>query len=165
MPTKRDSYGEHDNRTPGDRRRGLVIAPNDCDKRLVDAQVEIAVLKAELRNHREYTQQALDIAKSHLESKIHELNDLRKQYEQSIKELFTKAEHSFFEKEIKNRLKGMDETISRNSSRLDKIENEKSTNENIITTERNRTLKYVVIIGLIFTALEFFLKFIPFGIK
>ena len=139
--------------------------PDDCDKRLVDAQVEIAVLKTELRNHKDATQHALVLADNHLNTKIHELNDLRKQYEQSIKELFTKAEHAFFEKEIKNRLKGMDETISRNSGRLDKIETEKSTNENIITTERNRTLKYVVILGLIFTVLELFIKYFPAGVK
>ena len=163
MTTKRNEFGDPENRTPGDRRRGLVTVPNDCDKRLVDAQVEIAVLKTELRNHKESTQQALVVADNHLNTKIHELNDLRKQYEQSVKELFTKAEHAFFEKEIKNRLKGMDETIGRNSGRLDKIETEKSTNENIITTERNRTLKYVVILGLFFTLVEFLIKYFPRG--
>ena len=135
--------------------------PDDCDKRLVAAQVEIAVLKTELRNHQDSTEKALEIAKDHLEVKIHELNDLRKQYEQSVKELFTKNEHAFYEKEMKSRLRGIDDTIARNSSRLDKMETEKSTNRDIIITERHRTLKYVVIIGLLFTAMELFLKYVP----
>ena len=158
MATKRE-FGERENRTPGDRRSTCM--PDDCDKRLVAAQVEIAVLKTELRNHKDSTEKALEIARNHLEVKIHELNDLRKQYEQSVKELFTKNEHAFYEKEMKGRLRGIDDTISRNSTRLDKMETEKSTNRDIIVTERHRTLKYVVIIGLLFTAMELFLKYAP----
>ena len=128
---------------------------------LVAAQIEIAVLKTELRNHKDSTEKALEIARTHLEVKIHELNDLRRQYEQSVKELFTKSEHAFYEKEMKGRLRGMDDTIVRNSGRLDKMETEKSANKDILITERHRTLKYVVIIGLFFTAMELFIKYSP----
>jgi hypothetical protein len=141
MTTKRDQYGNPDNRTPGDRRSTCMSVPEKlCDEK--------HSYMNQIINHRfDSMDQALKLRSAELERRLEGLNELRQQVvrdrDQFVKRETYEMRVGYYDKYIEDTRMGHQELINR------------------VTVIETRSVVWTSVIGVAFTLLQILLHFFP----
>jgi len=143
MPTKRNEFGEHDNRTPGDRRTPCMAV----DSKLCD---EKHAYMGRLIDHRfESMDRAVIERTKELERRLEGLNELRQQVvrdrDQFVKRETYEMRVGYYDKYIEDTRMGHQELVNR------------------VTVIETRSIVWTSVIGVAFTILQVLLHFFPRG--
>lgn len=141
MPTKRNEFGEHDNRTPGDRRSGCMAVPEKlCDEK--------HAYMNQLIDHRfDAMDQALKLRAAELERRLEGLNELRSQVVKD-RDQFVKKEA--YEMRVMYYDKHIDDTRLTHQGLVNRV-----------TVIETRSIVWTSVIGVAFTILQILLHFFP----